>query len=355
MGVLIAFVVLLCASSCVPVADDEEASEFRMDNDLLERNGHYEMAEIRKLATKGKWTKLTGNPILKPGTNGEWDSWTLATMNVLKVGDTCHMYFEAGSKGVIDFQIGHAISTDGIHWVKDTANPVIPFGEQGEWDDAETWDPFVLYEDGIFKMWYGGTTVVKGKRDFQIGYATSRDGTHFIRRGQISHYTRGNMGDMHVVHNEQAGKYYMYYLDRNYNPSIILRAESPNETDFDFNNAVRIEVEGEENGYRCPHVFIDSSTQYYMYYGFKYEKRAGYATSADGLHWTAQNTAVIDGHDPEILRMADNLYLLFYCPTKYNMGHKPGCDIRVAVFEGNLNELVSSDPLAPEDTTKSLH
>jgi hypothetical protein len=50
--------------------------------------------------------------------------------------------------------------------------------------------------------------------------------------------------------------------------------------------------------------------------------------------------------------MSDDLYLLFYCPTKYNMGHKPGCDIRVAVFKGNLNELAPTEPRAPADATK---
>jgi hypothetical protein len=34
-------------------------------------------------------------------------------MNVLKVGNTCHMYYEAGRKGVVDYQIGHAVSVDG--------------------------------------------------------------------------------------------------------------------------------------------------------------------------------------------------------------------------------------------------
>jgi hypothetical protein len=50
--------------------------------------------------------------------------------------------------------------------------------------------------------------------------------------------------------------------------------------------------------------------------------------------------------------MENSLYLLFYCPTKYNMGHKPGCDIRVAVFKGNLNELASTEPRAPAGETK---
>jgi len=309
--------------------------------------------ELRALAGNGEWKKYSGNPVLKLGAEGEWDSGTLATMSVLTVGDTLHMYYEAGVKGVEDYQMGHAVSTDGIHWEKDKTNPVMPFGRKGEWDDAETWDPFVLYEDGVFKMWYGGTGLRNGQRDFQVGYATSLDGTVFTDREQISNFANGSanagVGDMHVVHDTKASKYYMYYRDGNYAPPRQLcRVESANETDFDFDNAVRLTVEGEEDEYRCPHVFIDNGL-WYMYYGFKYKARAGYATSNDGLHWTAQNTVVIKGDDPEILKLAKDLYLLFYCPTEYNMGHKLGCDIRVAVFEGHLDELASIEPGAEGD------
>ncbi len=58
----------------------------------------------------------------------------------------------------------------------------------------------------------------------------------------------------------------MYYLDRSHKPKAVFRVESPNETDFDFDNADRIDVEGEETDYRCPHVFIDEGL-WYMYYG----------------------------------------------------------------------------------------
>ena len=304
--------------------------------------------EVRALAGHGEWKKYSGNPVLTLGAQGQWDSGTLATMSVLKVGDTLHLYYEAGVKGVEDYQMGHAVSTDGIHWEKDQANPVMPFGPKGEWDDAETWDPFVLHEDGVFKMWYGGTGQRNGERDFQVGYATSLDGTVFTDREQISHFANGNanagVGDMHVVHDTKAGKYYMYYRDGN-DAGRLIRVESANETGFDFDQTVRITVEGEEDEYRCPHVFIEGGT-WYMYYGFKYKPRSGYATSDDGLHWTARNTAVLKGDDPEILKLAEDLYLLFYCPTEYNMGHKLGCDIRVAVFEGHLDTLASTEQSA---------
>ena len=83
---------------------------------------------------------------------------------------------------------------------------------------------------------------------------------------------------------------------------------------------------------------------WYMYYRFKHERRAGYAVSADGLHWEAQNRSVIEGDDPQVLEIDDDFYLLFFCPSEYPMGHEPGCDIRVAMLEGNLSDLASTAP-----------
>jgi hypothetical protein len=39
---------------------------------------------------------------------------------------------------------------------------------------------------------------------------------------------------------------------------------------------------------------------------------------------------------------------------EYNMGHKPGCGIRVAVFEGNLDELATTEPRDPAEADKPL-
>jgi len=111
---------------------------------------------------------------------------------------------------------------------------------------------------------------------------------------------------MHVVHDQKAGKYYMYYLDRNYKPFTLFRAESPNETDFDFEHAEIIKIEGEEGVYRCPHVIVEGD-KWYMLYSYKYQDRAGIASSADGLNWKAQNTNILSVDDPEILKIADDL------------------------------------------------
>jgi hypothetical protein len=288
--------------------------------------------EWRRLAGKTGWSVYAGNPIIEPGKKGEWDSWAVMSMTVVKVGDTFHLYYEGGLTGCGDLQIGHATSDDGLHWVKDPANPVLRPGKSGQWDEGATWDPFVLYEDGVFKMWHGGEKA--GHRDFQCGYAISKDGVHFTKKGKMSNFASGEMADMHVVHDKETGRYYMYYWDRRYKKADSLRlAISPNETDFDFDNSVPLHIEGEGPGHRYTHVLKENGL-WYMYYGFEGKPRTGYATSPDGLNWKAADRNLMPTEDAEILRVEKDLYFMFYCPEGYQ--DEAGCDIRLAVFGGGL-------------------
>ena len=297
-------------------------------------------SEWKRLAGKARWEEYANNPIIRPGKKGEWDSWAVMSMGVVKVGDTFHLYYEGGLTGCGDLQIGHATSTDGLKWVKDPANPVLRPGKGGEWDAGATWDPFVIYEDGFFKMWYGGE--LAGHRDFQCGYAVSKDGTHFTKKGKISNLPGGEMADMHVVHERQSRRYYMYYWDRRFGLAEKLRlAVSNNETDFDFENSVRLRIEGEEPGHRYTHVFKEDGN-WYMYYGFDGgPPRSGYATSSDLVHWKARNTRLAETEDAEILKVGEDLYFMFYCPAGFQ--DVAGCDIKLAIFNGDLDDLASKD------------
>jgi hypothetical protein len=294
-------------------------------------------SEWIKLAGTTGWKEYANNPIIKPGKEGEWDCWAVMSMSVVKVGETFHLYYEGGLTGCGDLQIGHGTSIDGLQWVKDPANPVLRPGKSGEWDDGATWDPFIVYENGVFKMWYGGERA--GHKDFQCGYATSKDGTHFTKKGRISNFP---VGDMHVFHNSKAGRYYMYYWDRRFDQADRLRvAQSANETDFDFENALRIRIEGEQPGHRYTHVFKEGDT-WYMYYGFDGgPPRSGYATSSDLVHWKARNTRLPETEDAEILTVGNDLHFIFYCPAGFQ--DEADCDIRLAIFNGELDKLASKN------------
>jgi hypothetical protein len=290
----------------------------------------------------GRWCQYTNNPILAPGPRGSWDAGAIETMTVVKVGEGYHLYYEGwaraadGGLGVI--QIGHATSRDGKHWTKDPANPVLPTGKPNDWDRSGTWDPSVIYEQGVFKLWYGGSTDTR----CEWGYATSTDGVHFEKHGRLSHL--GQVEDDYVIHDWAGGRYLMYYWNRKYEPEGLYCAQSPDETNFDFARAQPIHIAGlpyTNTMYKFPHVFQDGG-QWFMYFGQFVrpgcaECWTGYATSQDGLQWQLQNPQVIQCHDAFILKMTNNLYYMYYGPDGYF--DQKACDIRLAIFQGQLNAL----------------
>ena len=298
-------------------------------------------------AAPGRWQLFTNNPVLRPGAKGEWDAGALGSMSVLKVDEVFHMYYEAwGGRGgqsadYLSLQIGHATSRDGLHWSKDPASPVLPKGTGQDWDRDGTWDPFVLYEDGVFKMWYGGGE----NTHCEWGYAVSTDGAHFVKKGQISHL--GNVEDDHVVHDHVTRSYFMYYWDRKQEPKGLFRARSPNETDFDFVHAEPIHIEGLKYPalYKFTHVFQDGGQWHLVFAEFVRPSCkgcwTGYATSQDGLRWRAQNRRLLLGQDAEVLKVADEVYFMYYGPDGYF--DQEGCDVRLAVYKGKLSALAGRE------------
>ena len=75
------------------------------------------------------------NPVLSPGDSGAWDDLNVIIAGVISLNDTLHMWYDAnygdentgratsGPNG-----IGHAISVDGISWIRDALNPVLTPG-----------------------------------------------------------------------------------------------------------------------------------------------------------------------------------------------------------------------------------
>jgi hypothetical protein len=305
-------------------------------------------ARLDAIAEAGKWTVYENNPLLSPEP-GNWDGGALGSMTTVLVNDTLRMYYEAWgvrSDNPSDpddeyssLQIGLATSVDGINWIKDLASPVIPKGSPGEWDHMGTWDPFVIYEDGIYKMWYGGGI----SRTCDWGYAESKDGISFEKKGQISQL--GRVEDVHVVHDNKSGKYYLYYWNRAYEPNGLFLAESVNETDFDFENALNIKIEGEKypGMYKFTQV-MQQGDQWYMFYSNFVrpgciDATVRLATSSDGKKWKKVNDELVEGMDGDIIRVSDGLYAMYFGPDGYF--DQKGCDIRLAVFKGQLEDLIS--------------
>ena len=125
----------------------------------------------------------------------------------------------------------------------------------------------------------------------------------------------------------------------------LYRAVSMNETDFDFDGAERVRINGLDythtDLHKFTHVFIDGK-KWYMYYAeFKRPHclncKTGYATCDDGLNWEVQNGNLLLEQDAEIIKAGENLYLMYYGP--HGFWDAENSDVRLAVYEGSLDNL----------------
>lgn len=120
------------------------------------------------------WTKFNGNPVLRNGNPGSFDSEHVQYGSVLFINDQYWMWY-SGHNGQA-WQIGLATSSDGIQWTKHPNNPVLTIGNSGEWDSYGIPAATVLYDGHVFRMWYSAN----GPQYVQAsGYAESSDGIHW--------------------------------------------------------------------------------------------------------------------------------------------------------------------------------
>lgn len=123
------------------------------------------------------WAKYLGNPVLTPGS--DWDTYHVYASSVIKQDSIYKMWYAGYSGGSLT-RFGYATSFDGKNWEKYLGNPVLT-GGAGQWDGRYLTDPTVIFDEGIYKMWYLGGTLVDGKIKEAVGYAVSEDGMNWIK------------------------------------------------------------------------------------------------------------------------------------------------------------------------------
>jgi predicted GH43/DUF377 family glycosyl hydrolase len=141
-------------------------------------------------------------------------------------------YSGEGISKKIDLKIGYATSSDGVNWTKVKGfaggGAVLSAAEKYREDPDGVEDPYVIKENGIYRMWY--TAVNGGNR--RIQYASSRDGINWIKKGPV--VIAGSKGQAeqpdgeHPVIIQQGNQYELWYQDQHaWLPNrIIQRAAS---------------------------------------------------------------------------------------------------------------------------------
>jgi predicted GH43/DUF377 family glycosyl hydrolase len=138
----------------------------------------------------GTWTKSVSNPVLKVGSTNAWDESNVKMPWVIKIGTSYHMWY-VGSSTSGGTHIGHATSSNGLSWTRDSANPVLMTAPLVDWEKSRVEQPCVLHKNGVYTMFYTG---VKNS-NYEVAKATSADGSAWTRDPSGSICPRGNDTD----------------------------------------------------------------------------------------------------------------------------------------------------------------
>ena len=248
-----------------------------------------------------EWVDDPNNPVIGPGDPGDWDGGTRNPLAVVEVDGTYHLFFNGqaeGSPEFLEYDIGHATSSDGVEWTMDPANPVLTRGAPGEWDDASLWGAAVIHDGSMFHLWYCGARgdIKRG------GYATSPDGSAWTKHpnnpvidvGPPGSFDEKEVKPGAVIVSD--GIYRMWYsgsTDWAGTPPAydwkIGYAESDDGLNWikhPGNPVVGPRGDWESRYVFAPSVLFDGDTYHLWYAGGSPSGHAiGYAESADGVEW----------------------------------------------------------------------
>jgi len=105
------------------------------------------------------------------GSSGRFDDASVGDPCVLYVNNSFHVYYTAYDGSVNS--IGVATYVYGDATMRRISTPILEVGSGTGYDGKAVMDPYVIYEDGLFKMYY---TAVSATDAYSIAYATSTDG-----------------------------------------------------------------------------------------------------------------------------------------------------------------------------------
>ncbi len=116
----------------------------------LSGKASFEEASLRLLnKLVYKWDPDSIRIVLRPGAEGTWDAKGAFNAAVVVRNGTWHLAYRGNSKpappnGPPNSEIGLATSTDGVHWIKSPANPIV----RKETPDDSKEDPDLIWPEG---------------------------------------------------------------------------------------------------------------------------------------------------------------------------------------------------------------
>jgi len=173
-------------------------------------------------------------------------------------------------------------------------NPILLPGPKGSWDENVRERGWVLYENGVYHLWYGGWQgeyIHSEPRLVKLGYAYSSDGVNWTKYAGNPIYTETWVEDMTVL--KDGNTYYMYAEDENSddgNGATIDLYTSTDKINWTRYGTVLAPDDGkgwEKGDVGTPTVWKEGDSWFMLYEGLVdgIAGQVGLATSSDGKNW----------------------------------------------------------------------
>lgn len=174
----------------------------------------------------------------------------------------------------------HDFPSEMVSFAPVEGNPVFSGTGSDTWDKKIRERGFILFEDGLYKMWYTGYNPDLAKERF-LGYATSNDGIHWDRYSDNPIFSKKWTEDMIVLKNE--GTYYMYAEGDN---DVAHLLTSPDGITWEEQGDLTIlSTKGDTipGPYGTPVVWVENG-KWHLFYE-RNDLGIWVATSSDKLNW----------------------------------------------------------------------
>jgi len=186
-----------------------------------------------------------------------------------------------------------------LGWKRYEGNPVMSYGEYS-WDSKRVTQPSVIYDGGIYHMWYGA---LDDGNVWRIGYATSPDGVTWTKRStpvlqpQSGTFYADGINAPSVI--KSGDGYVMWFSGTSGSATTIGRAESSDGITWTSIQQVLAAadvawVSGDEM-VANPTILVKDGGYHMWFHGGTWDDmQIGYAHSDDGVNWIPYTAPVLE-------------------------------------------------------------
>lgn len=274
----------MVSHSALPIAEALGGNAYRIYFSTRNEKNQSQIASFDlDLTTPHNPLAVCEKPLVSPGPLGAYDDSGVTSSCLVSEGGHRRLYYTGWSLGVtvpFYFEIGMSLEEPGAAcWKKPSYAPVLG---KNEHDPFLLASPFILVEQGLWRMWYVAGVkweleAGQPKHYYHIRYAESTDGLHWMPAGRvcIDFASPGEYAIARPCVLKEEGLYKMWYSYRGdvYQLGYAESTDGLHWRRLDEQAGLCVSDAGWDSEMICyPYVFAHQGQKYMLYNGNQYGK-----------------------------------------------------------------------------------